>query len=160
MVMFTNLVGIALAFTCPVLMLTPAGAAQARMPVCDLVSGADATAVLGTAAEKKAPLGPDQCVFTTKGVSLMVGRLLDQEPEAVRGIIQLPKQRARQGDVVKDEAGIGDAATSELTKGSAALFVAEGDTVWTFRVDHVYSKDLSDMLPRLRELAKKVIAGR
>ena len=34
---------------------------------------------------------------------------------------------------------------------------AQGDTVWSFGVEHVYNKDLSDTLPKLRELAKKVV---
>ena len=134
--------------------------AQGRTPVCDLVSEADAAAVLGSVEKKLATFGADQCLFTIKGMSLMIGRIVDQKPEAVAGIIALPAQRARQGDVVKDEPGIGDRATSELSKGHVAMFAASGGTVWTFAVDHIYSKDLSATLPKLRELAKKVLAGR
>lgn len=151
---------IGLALACSALVLPSAAAGQSKTTVCDLVSEADAASVLGTEAPKHSSLGPDQCVFTVEGLSLMIGRLADQEPEAIKGIVELPKQRAREGDIVKDEPGIGDAATSELSKGHVAIFAAAGDTVWTFQVQHVYSKDLSETLPKLRELAMKVVNGK
>lgn len=154
-----TLIRIGLALACSALVLPPV-AGQATTTVCDLVSEADAAAVLGASPSKPSSLGPDQCTFTVKGMSLTIGRLPNQGPEAITGIVQLPKQRAREGDIVKDEPGIGDAATSELSKGHAAIFVASGNTVWTFVVEHVYSKDLSDTLPKLRDLAMKVVKRR
>lgn len=151
---------IGLALACSAVVRPSVSAAQARTTVCDLVSNTDAAAVLGVEAPKQSSLGPDQCVFTVKGLSLMVGRLANQEPEAIKGIVELPKQRAREADIVKDERGIGDAATSELSKGHVAIFAADGDTVWTFQVQHVYSKDLSETLPRLRDLAMKIVNGK
>ena len=115
---------------------------QAR-PVCDMVSEADAAAVIGAIKKKQTILGADQCAFTAEGLSLMVNRLAGQEPEQVQMLLQLPKHRARPGDVVKDEAGIGTGAVSEQSKGHLTIIAAQGDTVWTFGVDHVYSKDLS-----------------
>ena len=132
---------------------------QAR-PVCDLVSEQDAAAVIGTVKKKQTILGADQCVFTSDGLSLMVNRLAEQEPEQVQMLLAVPKNRARPGDVVKDEAGIGMKAVSEQSKGHLTIIAAQGTTVWTFGVDHVYSKDLSDVLPKLRELAKKVVASK
>jgi hypothetical protein len=152
--------GFGLALALSVMTAAVSVRAQARTPVCDVVSEADAASVLGSVEKKLSTLGPDQCLFTVKGMSLMIGRVADQKPDAVAGLIDLPRQRARQGDVVKDEPGIGDRATSELSKGHVTLIAAAGDTVWTFGVDNVYSKDLSATLPKLRELAKKVVAGK
>ena len=129
-------------------------------PVCEMVSEQDAVAVIGSVKKKQTILGPDQCVFTTEGLSLMVNRVSDQEPEQVQMLLEVPKNRARPGDVVKEERGIGAKAVSEQSKGHLAIIAASGDTVWTFGVDHVYSKDLSDVLPKLRTLAAKVVASK
>jgi hypothetical protein len=129
-------------------------------PVCDIVSEKDAVAVLGSVKKKNTILGADQCVFTTEGLSLMVNRLSGQEPEQVQMMLDLPKNRAKPGDIVKEEPGIGTRAVSEQSKGHLAIIAAQGDTIWSFGVDHVYSKDLSDMLPKLREFAKKVVAAK
>jgi hypothetical protein len=137
-----------------------AGAPRGQAPVCEVVSESDAAAVIGSVEKKSSMLGPDQCVFTTKGMSLLIGRMQSQDPEAVQGMIQLPKQRARKGDVVQDEPGIGDAATSELSKGHAMIIAAQKDIVWTFTVDHTYNQDLSATLPKLRELAKKALTAK
>ena len=137
-----------------------AGATRGQTPVCEVVSESDAAAVIGSVEKKSSTLGPDQCVFTTKGMSLLIGRMQSQEPEAVQGMIQLPKQRAREGDVVQDEPGIGDAATSELSRGHAMIIAAQKDIVWTFTVDHTYGQDLSATLPKLRELAKKALTAK
>ena len=133
--------------------------AQTR-PVCDLVSEKEAVAVLGSVKQKQTILGADQCVFTTQGLSLIVNRLSGQEPEEMKMLLDLPRNRAGKGDVVQEEAGIGQRAVSEMAKGRVSIIAAQGDTVWTFGVDHVYNKDMSDLLPKLRELAKKVIAAK
>ena len=125
-------------------------------PVCEIVTEPDAVAVIGSVKKAQSILGPDQCVFTTEGLSLMVNRVPDQEPETIQMLLNVPKNRAKPGDVVKDEAGIGDRAVSEVAKGHLAIIAARGTTVWTFGVDHVYSKDISEMLPKLRALAQKV----
>ena len=129
---------------------------QAR-PVCDMVPEADAVAVIGSVKKKNTILGADQCVFTTEGLSLMINRVGEQEPEQVQMLLDLPKNRAKPGDVVKEEAGIGAKAVSEQSKGHLTIIAAQGATVWSFAVDHVYGKDLSDLLPKLRDLAKKVV---
>src|SRR5688572_3936217 len=103
-------------------------------PVCDLVADKDAAAILGSVLQKQATLGPDQCVFTTKGLSLMIARLPNQEPEQVEMLMQLPKNRARPGDVVKEEPGVGQRAVSESSKGHVGIIAASGNTVWTFGV--------------------------
>ena len=129
---------------------------QAR-PVCDLVTEKDAIAVLGSVKKKNTILGADQCVFTTEGLSLMINRVTGQEPEQVQMLLDVSKNRAKPGDVVKEESGIGTRAVSEQSKGHVTILAAQGDTVWSFGVEHVYNKDLSDTLPKLRELAKKVV---
>lgn len=129
--------------------------AQTDKPVCDLVTEKDAAAVLGSVQKKNSILGADQCVFTTPGLSLMVNRLTNQEPETIDMLLKLPANRARQGDIVKDEPGIGQKAVSEVSKGHLLIIAASGTTVWNFSVDHVYSRDISEMLPKLRELAAK-----
>jgi hypothetical protein len=138
----------------------PYGAvAQTDKPVCDLVTEQDAAALIGSVLKKQSTLGPDQCVFTTKGLSLMINRLPDQEPEQMTMMLELPKHRARPGDVVKEEPGIGQLAVSETSKGRLNIIAASGTTIWTLGVDHVYSQDLTEMLPRLRELARKLAGG-
>ena len=139
------------------LFLSSAPVAQGPVPVCDMVSEADAAAVIGTIKQKQSVLGADHCAFTAEGLSLSISRLRNQEPETVKMMLELPKNRARPGDVVQSEPGIGQGATSETSKGRAALIAAAGDTVWTFGVDHVYRKDTADTLPKLRELAKKLV---
>lgn len=136
--------------------LSSAVGSQAR-PVCDIVSESDAAVVLGSVKKKNTILGADQCVFTTEGLSLMVSRVREQEPESVQMLLDVPKNRAKPGDVVKEEPGIGTRAVSEQSKGHLAIIAAQGDTIWSFGVDHVYSKDLSDILPKLREFARKIV---
>ena len=141
-------------------LLMPSGAVQSTKPVCDLVTEADAAAVIGPVQQKQAILGADQCVFTAKGMSLMINRLTQQDPGQIEMMMQLPKNRARAGDQVKDEPGIGQRAVSEVSKGRLLIMTAVGDTVWSFGVDAVYNTDISATLPRLRELAKKVAAAK
>lgn len=142
------------------LLLPSPSAAQSPKPVCDLVTEADAAAVIGPVQQKQAILGADQCVFTVKGMSLMINRLTQQDPEQIEMMMQLPKNRARKGDQVKDEPGIGDRAVSEVSRGHLLVMTAVGDTVWSFGVDAVYNTDISATLPKLRELAKKVAGGK
>ena len=130
--------------------------AQTAKPVCDLVTEQDAAAVIGSVLKKQSTLGPDQCVFTTKGLSLIINRLPDQEPEQIKMMLELPKNRARPGDLVKDEPDIGQRAVSETSKGSLNIIAASGSTIWTLGVSHVYRQDLTEMLPRLRGLARKL----
>ena len=138
-----------------------AGSFLAQEPgsVCANVSKEDAIAVLGSLKQGPTELGP-QCVFTTEGLSLMVGRLADQEPETATMMLNVPRNRAKPGDVVKEEPGIGDRAVSEVSGGHLAIIAVRGTTVWTFGVDHVYRKDISAMLPKLRDLARKVVDGK
>jgi hypothetical protein len=139
------------------LILSSAPFAQGPAPVCDLVSEADAAAVIGTIKQKQSILGADHCTFTAEGLSLSISRMGNQDPETVKMMLELPKNRARPGDVVQSEPGIGQGATSETSKGRIALIAASGHTVWTFGVDHVYRKEMADTLPKLRELAKKLV---
>jgi hypothetical protein len=141
------------------LFVSSAPLAQEPVPVCEMVTAADAAAVIGTIKQKQSVLGADQCSFTAEGLALSISRLRNQDPETVKMMLELPKNRARPGDVVRSEPDIGQGATSETSKGRIALIVASGGTVWTFGVDHVYRKDLAETLPKLRALAKKVIGG-
>jgi hypothetical protein len=135
-------------------------AAQAVKPVCDLVTEQDAITVLGSLKQKNTIMGEDQCNFTTQGLALMINRLRDQEPEMIQMMMDLPKNRARPGDVVKEEPGIGQRAVSEKSGGSVNLFVHSGTTVWTINLSHVYNKDLTDHIPKLKQLAQKLIGAK
>jgi hypothetical protein len=141
------------------LVFPAAAAAQAAKPVCDLVTEKEAAAVIGSVQQKQSILGEDHCTFTTKDFSLTIQRLRGQKPETLQMMLALPKNRARPGDVVTDEAGIGQGAVSERSKGRLNIFVVSGGTLWTFGVEHVYNKDLTEMLPELRELARKLAGG-
>ena len=134
-------------------------AAQDAKPVCDLVTEQDVATVTGPVQKKQAILGADQCTFSAKGLSLSIHRVPKQKPENVQMLLDLPKNRARPGDVVNEETGIGDRAVSERSKGRLTLIAASGTTVWTVGVEHVYNQDLTDKLPALRDLVRKVIAG-
>lgn len=136
-----------------------AASAQAPKPVCDLVTEKDAAAVIGSVQQKQSILGEDHCVFTTKDFSLTIQRLRGQKPETLRMMLELPGKRARPGDVVRDEPGIGQGAVSEISRGRLTIFATTGDTLWTVGVAHVYNKDLTELLAELRELARKLAGG-
>ena len=84
----------------------------------------------------------------------------DFEPEAATAMLASLKTRARPGDVVSDEPGIGRQAVSEaMARGTRVSIVAvAGTTFWTIGVEHVYSGlKAEELLPKLRVIAKKVV---
>ena len=56
-------------------------------------------------------------------------------------------------DLVSEQDAV---AVLGLVKKKNRILAAQGDTVWSFGVEHVYNKDLSDTLPKLRVLSNQI----
>jgi hypothetical protein len=151
--------------TIAVLLFSSPAWAQSK-PVCETFTDAEITDLLGTKATVKrpSPLGPEAgCLWGIMGLMFNVGRIQDDEPETLKGVVDSQLQNPRTGDIVKAEAGIGDAAVS--TQGqygrSVSLVFRSGKTAWTMSLEKVDQKlDVAAALPKLRVLAKKAVAAR
>lgn len=135
--------------------------AQPATPVCDLVSNEEVASLIGTVKSKQPLIDANTCTWSGDRVTFSIMRTPEMEPEAANAVMGSIKTRARAGDVVADEAGIGTRAVSEVSaRGSSISMFALGGatTMWTVRLDHVYSGlKPEDVLPKLRAIAKKVV---
>jgi hypothetical protein len=135
--------------------------AQPATAVCDMLTNDEVVAVIG-AVKSKQPLidAATTCTWTGERMTFSVMRTPDVEEGSATAVLESLKTRARAGDVVNDEPGIGRQARSEvLSRGSSVSILAvAGTTMWTIRVDHVYSGLKGDeLLPKLRAIAKKIV---
>jgi hypothetical protein len=145
----------------PILALMLLMPAQPVTAVCDLVTNEEVVAVIGPIKSKQ-PLidAATTCNWSGDRVTFSIMRTPDIDAESATAVLNSLKTRAREGDVVRDEPGIGRQATSEvLARGSSVSIIAvAGTTMWTIRVDHVYSGLKPDeLLPKLRAIAKKIV---
>jgi hypothetical protein len=130
-------------------------------PVCEAFTDAEITDLLGTKATVKRPsvLGPEAgCLWGIMGLMFNVGRVQEDDEEVLKAVVDSQLQNPRSGDIVKAEAGIGDAAVS--TQGqygrSVSLVFRSGKTAWTMSLEKVDQKlDVAAALPKLRALARK-----
>jgi len=133
---------------------------QQPAPVCDRLANDEVAGLIGPITRKNAIIGPDTCVWSGDRQTFSVMRAPDLDPESANGILDAVKARAREGDTVRDEPGIGTRAVSEATaRGTrVAIIAVSGRTAWTIAVDHVYSGlKADDLLPKLRAVAKKLV---
>jgi hypothetical protein len=144
-----------LAFTLSaILSLQPAAA------VCDSIGNDEVAALIGAVKSKQPLIDANTCVWNGDRVTFSIMRTLGVEPDAAAPLLDSIKTRARKGDVVADEPGIGSRAVSEvMARGtSISILAVAGTTMWTIRVEHVYSGLKADeLLPKLRTIAKKVV---
>jgi hypothetical protein len=133
---------------------------QAATAVCDSLTNEEVAAVIGTVKSKQPLIDTNTCTWSGDGLMLSIMRTPDSEPEVSTAVLGSLKTRARPGDVVTDEAGIGRQAVSEaMARGTRVSIVAvAGTTLWTIGVDHVYGGlKAQELLPKLRVIAKKVV---
>ena len=144
-----------------ILTLTLVLGAQSVPTVCDSLSNEEVATVIGTVKSKNPIIdAATTCVWTGDRVTFSIMRTADVDAESAGAVLDSLKTRAQKGDVVSEEAGIGRRATSEVTaRGtSVSIFAVAGTTMWTIRVEHVYSGlKGDDLLPKLRTIAKKVV---
>jgi hypothetical protein len=104
---------------------------------------------------------PGTCSWNAKGANLSISRATFQQGEA-KMLLEARKMGAG-GDVVTDEAGIGQQAVSTLAanKRTLTLLAVNGNDLWTFTLSKGDQPvDAGTVLPRLRELARKGIAAK
>jgi hypothetical protein len=143
-----------------IIALTLLMAAQSAPAVCDSLTNEEVTALIGTVKSKQPLIGADTCVWNGDRVTFSVMRTPDVDGESATAVLESLTTRARAGDVVTDEPGIGRQAKSEaLAKGNSVSIIAvSGTTMWTLRVDHVYSGlKPNELLPKLRTIARKIV---
>lgn len=128
--------------------------------VCDQLSNDDVVPLIGPV-KKKAPLiNADTCVWTGDQRTLTIMRTGDIDQKSGVAMMEAMKGRARPGDVVADEPGIGQRAVSEVTARGQRISIVgmAGSTSWTIGVDHVYGGLKPDeVLPKLRAVAKQLV---
>ena len=144
-----------------ILALTILLSVQSAPVMCDSLTSEEVVALIGPIKSKQ-PLvdAATTCTWNGDRVQFSVMRTADVDEESAAALLASIKTRARDGDVVRDEAGIGRQAVSEVTArgGSVSIFAVSGTTMWTIRVDHVYSGLKGDeLLPKLRAIAKKLV---
>lgn len=145
------------------LALTSAVAAQPPPDVCKTFSDEDAAALLGAASSAGRPMVAGTCVWAGKGVSLTIARMDAGTPAEAIGVVDVSKMRAQKGDVVTDEAGVGQRAVSTVSANhrGLSLVAANGKTVWSMTLDSgEQAIDAATVLPKLRDLLKKGMAGK
>jgi hypothetical protein len=133
---------------------------QSPPDVCAMFSDAEVAAVVGAAGSTGRQMVPGSCVWTGKGISLTIGRLDAGQPADAQGVVEVSKLRAQQGDVVKDEAGLGQRAVATVAANhrGISLIAADGPTVWNLSLDSAdQAIDDAAVLPKLRDLLKKRI---
>lgn len=143
-----------------ILALTLVMSAQSSPAVCDSLTNDEVTALIGTVKSKQPLIDANSCVWNGDRVTFSVMRTNDIDEESATAVLQSLNTRARAGDVVIDEPGIGRQAKSEaLARGTSVSIIAvSGTTMWTIRVDHVYSGLKADeLLPKLRTIARKIV---
>jgi hypothetical protein len=133
---------------------------QASTAVCDSLTNEEVAAVIGAVKSKQPLIDANTCTWSGDRMMLSVMRTPDSEPEVATAVLGSLKTRARPGDVVTDEAGIGRQAVSEvMARGTRISIVAAASTtLWTIGVDHVYGGlKAEELLPKLRLIAKKIV---
>ena len=139
------------------------GVVQTPAPeVCKLFVKADVAQVVGPEPTDGETLIPGTCSWNAKGANLSISRATFEQGEAGM-LLEARKVGAAQGDVVADEAGIGQRAVSTLAanKRTLTLLAVNGNELWTFTLSKGDQPvDAGTVLPRLRELARKGIAAK
>lgn len=144
-----------------ILALTLALSAQSVPAVCDSLTNDEVATLIGTVKSKNPIIdAATTCVWSGDRATFSIMRTPDIDAESAGAVLDSLKTRAQKGDVVSDEAGIGRRAMSEvMARGTSVSIVAvAGTTMWTIRVEHVYSGLKGDeVLPKLRAIAKKIV---
>ena len=135
--------------------------AQPSTAVCDMLTNDEVAALIGPIKSKQ-PLidAATTCNWSGDRVTLSIMRTPDADEGSATAVLDSLKTRARAGDVITEEPGIGRRAVSEaLARGTSVSIIAvAGTTMWTVRVDHVYSGlKAEEVLPKLRAIAKKIV---
>ena len=137
--------------------------AQPKAPeVCNRFLKTDVVQVLGADATDGQTLIAGTCSWNAKGANLSISWASFGQGEAGM-LLESRKIAVGQGDVVTDEAGIGQRAVSTLAanKRTLTLLAVSGNDLWTFTLSKGDQPvDAEAVLPRLRELAKKGIAAK
>jgi hypothetical protein len=129
---------------------------------CKVFVKTDIVGVLGADASDGQVLVPGTCSWNGKGANLTVSRNA-LGPDEAGLLLEARRASAGQGDVVKDEAGIGQRAISNLAsnKRTLTLIAAAGTDLWTFTLSKGDQPvDADTILPRLRDLAKRAVAAK
>jgi hypothetical protein len=139
------------------------GVIQTPAPdVCKAFAKADVVAVVGADATDGQMLIPGTCSWSAKGANLSISRATLGTGDAGM-VFEARKGSAAEGEVVFDVAGVGQRAVSTLAanKRTLTLLAVNGNDLWTFTLskgDQPVDTDV--LLPRMRDLAKKGLAGK
>ena len=134
---------------------------QSSPAVCDILTNEEVASLIGPVKSKQ-PLidAATTCNWSGERATFSIMRTPDTDEGSATAVLDSLKTRARAGDVVTEETGIGRRAVSEaLSRGTSVSIIAvAGTTMWAIRVDHVYSGLKADeLLPKLRAIAKKIV---
>jgi hypothetical protein len=130
--------------------------------VCTTFVKADVSAVVGADTTDGQTLVPGTCSWSAKGANLSISRATFAPGEAGM-LLESRKIGVGKGDVVTDEAGIGQRAVSTLAanKRTLTLLAVSGNELWTFTLSKGDQPvDVETVLPRMRDLAKKGMGAR
>lgn len=131
--------------------------------LCKVFVKADVAQVLGADATDGQALIPGSCSWNATGANLLISRATFEQGEAGMLLEARKIGAGGQGEVVSDEAGIGQRAVSTITsnKRTLTLLAVNGNDLWTFTLSKGDQPvDAPAVLPRMRELAKKGIAAK
>lgn len=135
--------------------------AQPVPAVCDSLTDAEVASVIGPVKSKNPIIdAATTCAWTGDRVTFSIMRTPDADEGSATAVLDSLKTRARAGDVITEESGIGRRAVSEAVSrgGSVSIIAVSGTTMWTIRVEHVYGGlKAEELLPKLRTIAKKIV---
>lgn len=135
----------------------PAGAQALKKTACSVVTQKDAEELLGPKAMQH--VGPGSCAWNLAGSPLVFVVIVDSSP-AVKQQILLPRQNVpKMGGTIQEEPGVFPGAYSATGKGAQTIYLLKGDTASSITITNDGKGMMSDMLPKLRPIAKR-IAGR
>ena len=131
--------------------------------LCKSIAPAEVAAVLGREATKGEALIPGSCSWNGKGANLLVTRVAVENPAQALMVADGRKAGAAKDEIVRDEPGLGQRASSTLAanKRTLTFIVADGANVWSFTLSKGdQAIDADAVLPPMRELARKAVAAR
>jgi hypothetical protein len=138
------------------LLLACAGALSAKT-ACEILPIDDAVVVLSQNAEQR-DRGAEGCVYEIQTPYLALTVTAPQD--AVQSGFNEKKQAAKQTEAtVKDEASIGSASFSVVTKDAEAIYVIQGSSAFSIMLTNAGSSTpLPDLMSKMRDVARRAVS--